>query len=109
MLRDVAARIERPAEPQIAARVRARVQAAPQIAPTWWERLRPAIAQPSFAVTLAIIAFCAFLIVSESARVAVADFLGLDGVRIEFTEELPDDVGTRLRLGERVSLDEARA
>jgi hypothetical protein len=108
MLRDVATSIEWPAEPQIAARVRARVQATPPIAPTWWERVRPILTQPSFAVTLAIVAFCAFLIVSESARVAVADFLGLDGVRIEFTEELPDDLGTRLDLGEVVSLDEAR-
>jgi hypothetical protein len=109
MLRDVAARIEWPKEPPIAARVRARIEAGPARVPSWRDRLRPVLTQPSFAVTLAIVAFCAVLIASESARVAVADFLGLDGVRIEFTEGRPDDVGTRLDLGDRVTLDEARS
>jgi hypothetical protein len=107
MLRDVAARIAWPEEPQIAPRVRARVDAGPAAAPSWWERMRPVLAQPSFAVTIAVVVLCVVLIASQSARVAVADFLGLDGVRVEFTKQLPRDAGTRLDLGEQVTLDEA--
>ena len=109
MLRDVAARIAWPAEPQIAQRVRARVEAGPAAAPSWWERMRPVLARPSFAVTVAIVALCVVLIASQSARVAVADFLGLEGVRVGFTKQLPKDAATRLDLGGRVALDEARS
>jgi hypothetical protein len=52
---------------------------------------------------------CAVMIVSQSARVAVADFLGLDGVRVEFTKKLPPDAGTELDLGDEVTMDEARS
>jgi hypothetical protein len=47
------------------------------------------------------------LIASPGARDAVADFLGLDGVRVEFVERLPADVGTKLRLGEPVTFEQA--
>ncbi|MGH2788885.1 MAG: hypothetical protein ACRDJV_13435 [Actinomycetota bacterium] len=108
MLRDVAAHIEWPPEPQLATRVRVRLAAGPAAAPSLWERFRPLLARPAFAVTITVVILCSVLIASESARVAVADFLGLDGVRVEFTKKLPEGVGSKLDLGEKVTLDDAQ-
>jgi hypothetical protein len=107
LLREAATRIEWPPEPEVAARVRARLDAGPEVEPTPWARWWPVIARPAFAVTAVVVVLSAVLVASESARVAVADFLGLEGVKVQYTDKLPDDVGTVLILGERVTLAEA--
>lgn len=103
-LREAGARIEYPPGADLTSRVRTRI-AAPRLGPRRWLRLQ--ITRPAFLATAAVVAACAFLILSPGARVAVADLLGIDGVRITIEEEVPA-AGAELNLGQRVSLDVAR-
>jgi len=105
-LRALADHIEMPPERDLSSRVTAALKAAPQPRRPWWAR-------PAFAVTaLVVLGAGATLVLSASAREAVADLLGIGGVRIEFGE--PDDTpaplrpGEELDLGEATTLDEAR-
>jgi hypothetical protein len=99
------ARIEYPPEVDLAPRVRARLEA-PR--PSVLRRVFLQIARPAAVATAIVVIACAFLIVSPGAREAVADFLGIDGVRIQIQPEIPE-VGTDLSLGEPVDLAEARS
>ncbi len=78
--------------------------------------LRPVILPAWQPVAVALIVLVALLsgtlALSPTARRAVADWLGLRGVRIEFTptpSASPPPFGTGLNLGEQVSLAEAQA
>jgi hypothetical protein len=104
-LRELGARIEYPRGADLTAQVRARI-AAPRVGARRWLRLQ--IARPAFLATTAVVVACAFLILSPGARVAVADLLGIGGVRITIEDDLPA-AGADLSLGPRVSLDAARA
>ena len=102
-------RLEFPAEPQASGVVRARLEAQPEErvgrarrAPT---RLRPALAIA--AVVLAVVG--AALVFSPATRNAVADWMGLDGVRIRYGPAPEAAVGADLSLGDEVSLESARS
>lgn len=113
-LQDLAAAVEFPAPPELRARVRTRIEALPARVP-WWRRLVPeGVPGLAFGAALAVVLACAFLVSSPGARQAVADFLGLEGVRVEFRERVPSPTprvtGDDLRgvFGVRVGPDEAR-
>ena len=117
-LTELGAGIAWPAESDMSAPVRARIEGrAPRRARVPFAdrsgraralalrsgRARPAIAYA--AIVLALVA-TATLVTFPGVRSAVADFLGLGGVRIERGGPLPSPAG-ELNLGERVSLTEA--
>jgi hypothetical protein len=104
-LADLGARIEYPPVADLTARVGARIG---EPRPGFRRWLAMQVARPAFAATALVVAACVTLIVSSGAREAVADLLGLGGVRIETKGELPA-AGTELDLGQRVSLAEARS
>jgi hypothetical protein len=98
-LADLAAHLELPPEPDMAARVRARVEAAPQRR-AW--RLRPALAVP-----LALLAFAVGGVAAvPSARSTVLRWLGIEGVRIERVPKAPTPASSppARDLGERTTL-----
>ena len=103
-LRTTAADVDYPPTPQLAAAVRARIEKErPVRRPSW--RWQPA------AVTIAVLALvCAgALALSPGARDAVADFVGLDDVRIGFDDPAPSPsiAGRGPVLGRPVTLAEA--
>jgi hypothetical protein len=106
-LRLLGAEIAWPAEPQLAARVRARVAAAEREAraPLFSGWRRPA------AIALAILAVAvAAAMAVPQARTAIFRWLGLTSVRIVHVDTLPSvPVNTQLDLGERVTTAEARS
>ena len=117
-LRSLALAIDYPEERDLAGAVRARIEARPAVRPgfatraAWWLRnVARALREPALAATMVVVVASLFLMVSPSARVAVADWLGFDDVRVTFDEppvrpEPP--VGNQLRLGAEVTLAEAR-
>lgn len=119
---DLGSRLAYPPTPDLAGAVRARLTTAPagRVLPRRSERAarRPwPLSMPQMvamaAVALLLLGFGA-LALFPGARVAVADRLGLRGVRIFFVEVVPTPgptpapVGRGLRLGRRVALGEAR-
>ena len=110
-----------PATPDLASAVRVRLAATPTPPPaaprllarwfhwTWFAPPRRLVAVAMVALLLASIVVLALL---PDTRTAIADRLGLRGVRIFFVEAEPTPeslpVGTGLALGRRVSLEEAR-
>jgi hypothetical protein len=106
-LRDLSAHLEWPPEPTLAASVVGRIEAAPtsrrSAVPRFgWSRL--SVAAVFVATLVAVIS--GTLLLSPAARDAVADWLGVGGVRITFDDEVPR-LGAPLGFGERV--DAARA
>jgi uncharacterized protein DUF4367 len=103
--------VDWPAEPALASRVTTRIEAGPSpVRASLFGRLRPRLSQPAFlAAATAVLAALVVLVASPAARDAVADFIGFDDVRIEFTGRLPSDIGARLHLGEAVTLQEAES
>ena len=100
-LKSVAAEIDYPPTPDLAARVRRQITSAPLPRRTRWQRWQPAL------VTAAVLAlaFTGVLVLSPGAREAVADLLGIDSVRIEFDERAPVPTATsELGLGSPMSL-----
>jgi len=61
----------------------------------------------AFAVAAAILVIA--LLALPAPRHAVAEWLGITGVRVVRVPSIPADTGTTLRLGREVSIDEARA
>lgn len=124
-LADLGRRLAPPPAPDLARSVRARIAASPPARldprpgwrrwlPAWPEWLSAAPAgRWATGTLLALLAVIAVFAALPSAREAVADRLGLRGVRIFFVDELPaptpQPVARGLGLGHRVSLDEARA
>jgi hypothetical protein len=104
-LASLGARIEYPPAVDLTARVRARIG---EPRPGFRRWLSMQVVRPAFAATALVVAACVALIVSSGAREAVADLLGLGGVRIETQGELPA-AGAELDLGRRMSLAEARS
>jgi hypothetical protein len=105
-LRALADHIELPPERDLSGPVLAALESGPAPRPRWWAR--PAVALAA----LVVVATTATLILSAPAREAVADLLGIGGVRIEFGErggtQEPLGPGDELDLGEPTSLDAAR-
>ena len=103
--------VEWPATPDLAAAVEARLQPAPRRArTTWWRRPQLAWVAAALAVLIA-----AGLAASPSARSALLDLLGLRGAQVERREPpprptaTPGRLGAGLRLGEAVTLADARS
>jgi hypothetical protein len=101
--------IEYPPEPPIATKVLTRLErqeTPPRVSP--WTALLSALRRPAFAPVAALVAICMVFIAWPSGRVAVANWLGLEDIRITY-EAPPEGVGSQLLLGERVTLFEAGA
>jgi len=96
--------VEWPPAPDVAARVRARVEAEPPQRARRWRRsrrLRPALAIPLAVLAVAVGGVAAV----PSARSAVLRWLGIEGVRIERVPEAPTPAPSpALDLGERIRL-----
>jgi len=115
-LADLGAHLVFPATPDLAQSVRARLAAQPAPARTAHLLAWPWSASPRrtlLAAALALlVAASAFLAAFPGARSAVAEWFGLDGVRIVVVDETPppaaSPVGPNLLLGERVTLEDAR-
>ncbi|MDQ2984355.1 MAG: DUF4367 domain-containing protein [Actinomycetota bacterium] len=106
-LRTLGRRLEFPPTPDLGARVRERVEGAPERRWPEWSRRRIA----GLALAAALVAALGATFAVPEARTAILRWLGLSGVRIRHVDSLPP---TRtegklvLLLGERVSLGEAR-
>jgi hypothetical protein len=99
---DLGSHIEYPAVPALTSLVRERIASAPA-RPLSWSR-RPAVLVAAAAVMIAVLGVVAV----PTSREAVADFLGIDGIRISFDDPpAGEPVGTELALGKRVTFDEA--
>lgn len=103
---EVGREIAYPAEPPVAARAVAQIRSGPpdrQTTRRW---------QVVVGVAVTVLAVTAVVLVVPSARHAIADWLGIDGVRISFDHPNPSAsvaVGEHLALGEETTLEEARA
>lgn len=98
--------IDYPPEPDIARAVRRRIAAGPRRR-AGWASVLASLTRPAAAAVAAVVVLSVFMIVSEPARVAVADWLGFDDVRITFEPPPERAVAEHLGLGERVSLEAA--
>jgi hypothetical protein len=122
-LADLAASLEFPPTPDLAAAVTARLDEAPARRPAAparrWGRLAGLIGRPGWrrlavAGLAAVLLAVAVLVASPGTREAVARRLGLRGVGVQLGGPPPPTVTTRpgerldLGLGERVTLEEAR-
>ena len=115
-LADLAASLEFPPTPDLAAAVTARLEEAPAPTPTRPRRRRWSAGWRRLAVAglAAVLLAAAVLVASPGTREAVARRLGLRGVGVELGGPPPPTVTTRpgqrldLGLGERVTLAEAR-
>lgn len=91
-----------PVQPDLATGVRRTIE----------ERSRPPFSwAPRIAFGLAaclVIGFAGFIALSSSARRAIAEHLGVDGIRITFDDEVPAVLGDDLDLGEPVDLERAQ-
>jgi hypothetical protein len=100
-LRGLAAAVEWPPTPDLAAAVEPRL-----VAPARRRRLRPV----AIALAAVVLALAAALALSPGARTSILRFFHLRGATIERVEELPPlRTGTALGLGRRVTLAEAQA
>jgi hypothetical protein len=99
---DLGAHIEYPAVPALTSLVRERISAVPSRPLSWWRR--PAALAAAACFLLAALAVVAV----PTSRQAVADFLGIDGIRISFDPAPREAVGTELALGRRVTFSEAQ-
>ena len=100
MLGSLAGSIDWPTPPpHLPARVVARIESEPTAARrSGWRRL--AIATAAVAVVTGV------MVVSPSARQAVADLFGAAGIRISLTTQSAPTAGSELNLGEPVTLDD---
>lgn len=117
-LADLGANLAYPPTPDLAATVRARLATEPAPRRPFrliaWPRTAPAPRRALLAAAMVLLfVTAALLAVIPDARSTVAEWFGLDGVRIVVVDETPtpaaSPVGTNLLLGERVTLAEARA
>lgn len=108
-LEELSTHIVYPPEPDVARSVRARIEAAPRsrgAAPrVSWPRWRPALV----AATVALVVGAVSLVALPGVRSAVAEWLGLGGVRIQTGGPPPTPAGGPLDLGEATTLATARS
>ena len=114
-LRELGSRLAHPPTPDLARAVRGRLAArpAPRRRFLAWPGSFSATRSVAAAAVVLLLLVVAVLAVFPGARTAVADRLGLRGIRIFFVDEAPTAqpaaVGTTLALGRAVTLEEARA
>lgn len=116
-LKELAAEIDYPPEPNLARSVRARIEATPRrgaaaaaggsLLPL--RRLRPRWGTALVAAAVVLLTATVSLVALPGVRSAVADWLGLGGVRIETGGPTPAPIGDSLDLGEATSLEAVRA
>lgn len=107
-LEEVGRRLELPPDPSLAPRVAAHLRQRPRRAP-WYAAMR---APRAYAVAgAALLLLGGLLVVLPGVRTAVADWLGIPGIRIEVDPGTrpPSVTRTELDVGERVALAEAAA
>ena len=104
-LRELGAHIEYPPERDLAPAVRARIDRGAG----YMGARRPARRAVALAAAVLVIAVSAPLIALPGVRSAVADWLGVGGVRIRTGGPTPTPAGPSLDLGRPVSLEEGRA
>ena len=105
-------RLEFPAEPQLARTVRAHLEAHPQGRgrTPWAGAWRFARLQPALGLAALVLALAALVLVfSPATRSAVADWIGLDGVRITHGPPPKAPLGTDLLLGDKTTPEVAQA
>jgi hypothetical protein len=110
-LHGLASFIEYPPEPALAPAVRARIEQDAARVPqrvSAWSVLLGSLRRPAFAAVAALVALSVMFIAWPSGRIAVANWLGLQDIRITY-EEPPEGIGTELSLGEQTTLFEAQA
>lgn len=100
-LRRLGGELEWPEPPDLASAVRRRIEAAPE----------PRFRRRALAIALAVLAVAVGAVMAvPPARTAILDWLGFGGVEIRRVAELPQVPSEgRLVLGQRVSLERARA
>jgi hypothetical protein len=105
MLATLPRRVEFPPTPDIAARIAADLP----------ERHAPLLRRRTtwYAIAAVVLALAVLTTALPGPRRAIADFLGLPGIRIEFgpssgSDESPTEIGTTILFGERLSLAEAQ-
>jgi hypothetical protein len=108
VLMEVGRGIEFPPTPNLTVMVEQRLRSDPG------PRTRPPrLARSAFAVAALLVVVGLFLTISGDARRAVADWLGISGIRIEVDENGPTPEVPRspvdLRLGEKTNLKDARS
>jgi hypothetical protein len=107
MLHELAPHVDYPPEPDLVRSVRARIEAA---APPSQRRILPHV--PRRAALAGVMVLLAAVITSLVAlpglRAAVADWLGLGGVRIHSGGPSPTPAGESLDLGEALSVEQAQ-
>jgi hypothetical protein len=96
---DLGANLEHPRSPELAPVVVARLAVVDQ---------RPPRSRRTY-LAIAAGVLVVVLLTLPAPRQALADWLGIGTVRVVRTEQVPDRVGSALRLGQQVSLDEAGA
>ncbi len=112
-LRDVGSHLAYPPTPDLATAVRRRLAARPAPSRRSWAAWLPLHRRLAVALAALLVLAGAALAFSPEARTAVAERLGLRGVWIEHLPWMPTPppgtVGPNLDLGDRVTLEEARA
>lgn len=105
-LRRAARHIALPDTPDLADRVMIAIERSPAAQPL----RRPFWARPAFAGAFAVLLVAvSALVFSPVAREAVADWIGLDGLRIRYGEQPQAGLGDDLHLGKKTTLAEATA
>ena len=94
-------RLELPETPDLAPRVRARIEAEPRP-----ERPAPRRVRPALVIALVLL-LCGGALAASPLRDDVLDWLGIGGVEVKRVPELPPASGGDLDLGERVAPDRA--
>jgi len=103
-LRNAASEIAFPDAPDVSDRVVGAIEARPA------HPLRPSWARPVLAAAaLVLVLVAAALVFSPTAREAVAGWIGLDGLKIEYDEPPEGPFANDLRLGEPTTLADAMA
>lgn len=110
-LRHLGRRLSYPPAPDVHDEVLERIQGRAPLSRRRWRGLLSSPRQKVAAVVLALLfAVVSALGISPGVRDAAAEWLGLKGIRITFLPSIlePEPAGANLKLGEELSLEEAR-
>lgn len=110
---DLGGAIAYPSTPDIARAVRHRIEsgagAERRAARIGRRRLWSSVPRVAWVAAALAALFAGALVFSPSTRQAVADFFGVDGIRIHVGGRAPEGLGADLDLGERISLADAQS
>jgi len=106
LLRNVGANLDVPAGTALAERISARIEATPA-RPRRRELFGQGRWRTAFVIGFALLLTTVVVVANPSTREAVADWLGVGSVEIQYGDGPPAAVVARLDLGARVDLDDA--